>query len=49
DGADSIEERLARLICVTGTFFDQASRIYRMWLRERMLSSAWTEAGAESS
>jgi len=46
DGADSIEERLARLIRVTGRFFDQAARIYRMWLRERMLTAVWSEAGA---
>jgi AcrR family transcriptional regulator len=46
DGAPSIEERLARLIRVTGTFLDQAARLYRMWLREPMLTSVWTEAGA---
>jgi AcrR family transcriptional regulator len=46
DGARSIEERLARLIRVTGTFLEQAARLYRMWLREPMLTSVWTEAGA---
>src|SRR4051794_7529762 len=42
DGARSIEERLLRLMRAAGTFFDQAQRISRMWLREPMLSSAWT-------
>jgi len=46
DGASSIAERLLRLIRVTGTFLDQAGRIYRMWLRERMLTPPWNEAGA---
>ncbi|HSO28692.1 MAG TPA: TetR/AcrR family transcriptional regulator [Candidatus Sulfomarinibacteraceae bacterium] len=46
DGARSIEERLERLILATGTFFDQSARIYRMWLRERMLTRVWTETGA---
>src|SRR3972149_5460199 len=41
DGARTIEERLPRLIRVTGTFLDQSARIHRMWLRERMLTSAW--------
>ena len=45
-GARSIEERLERLTRAAGTFFDQAARIYRMWLRERMLTSVWTETGA---
>jgi AcrR family transcriptional regulator len=46
DGARSLEERLSRLIRVTGTFLDQAARMYRMWLREPMLSGPWAEAGA---
>jgi AcrR family transcriptional regulator len=45
-GARSIKERLDRLTRATGTFFEQAARIYRMWLRERMLTSVWTETGA---
>lgn len=45
DGADSLEARVGRLICAAGTFFDQSGRLYRMWLREPMLSSPWTEAG----
>jgi AcrR family transcriptional regulator len=46
DGARSIEECLERLIIATGRFLDQSARIYRMWLRERMLTSVWTETGA---
>jgi AcrR family transcriptional regulator len=46
DGARSIEERLGQLIRVTGTFFDQSARIYRMWLRERLLTRVWADAGA---
>lgn len=46
DGACSIDERLARLVRVTGTFLDQAARLYRMWLREPMVTGVWTEAGA---
>jgi AcrR family transcriptional regulator len=46
DGAQTLDERVARLLQVTGTFFDQAGRIYRMWLREPMLTRPWTEAGA---
>ncbi|MEW5990596.1 MAG: TetR/AcrR family transcriptional regulator [Chloroflexota bacterium] len=46
DGATSIDERLRRLIRATGTFLDQARRLYRMWLREPLLSGPWAEAGA---
>lgn len=46
DGSRSIDERLARLVRVTGTFLDQAARLYRMWLREPMVSGAWAQAGA---
>jgi AcrR family transcriptional regulator len=46
DGADSLEERVGRLLHVTATFFEQAGRLYRMWLREPMLASPWSEAGA---
>ena len=45
DGTRSIQERLQRLIRVTGIFLDQSTRLYRMWLRERLLSSPWAEAG----
>lgn len=46
DGARDIEERLGRLIRAGGTFLDQSARIQRMWLRERLLSRHWAEAGA---
>jgi len=46
DGADSVEARIGRLICAAGTFLDQSGRLYRMWLREPMLTSPWTEEGA---
>jgi len=46
DGARSIDARLGILIRATGTFFDQAERINRMWRRERMLTSVWNETGA---
>ena len=46
DGAFTIEERLRRLMQVTGAFMDQAARLYRMWLREPMLTGAWAAAGA---
>jgi AcrR family transcriptional regulator len=46
DGARTIEERLARLIGVTGSFFDHSARLQAMWRRERMVTGAWAEAGA---
>src|SRR5262245_40959720 len=46
EGADSIDERLLRLMRAGGEFFDAAARMYRMWLREPMLSKPWNEAGA---
>jgi AcrR family transcriptional regulator len=46
EGAGSVAERLRRLIRVTGTFMDQSARIQKMWLRERMLTPVWIEAGA---
>lgn len=46
DGARTIEERIGRYLSVTGRFLDQSARLYRMWLRERMLTPAWTDAGA---
>jgi AcrR family transcriptional regulator len=45
DGAADVRERLERLFRIAGTFFDQASRIYAMWLREPMVSGPWLEAG----
>lgn len=47
DGAASLEERLRRVIHAGGVFMDQARRLYRMWLREPMLTPPWTEKGAE--
>lgn len=47
DGADGIEKRLERVIQAGGVFIDQALPIYRMWLREPMLSGPWAEKGAE--
>jgi TetR/AcrR family transcriptional regulator len=47
DGAGTIEERLARVIAAGGAFMDGARRLYRMWLREPLLSPAWLERGAE--
>ena len=46
DGADTVEARIGRLVRVTGGFLDQAARLYRMWLREPMLTGPWAEAGA---
>jgi len=45
DGAETLEDRVGRLLAAAGTFIDQAGRLYRMWLREPMLRSPWTEAG----
>lgn len=47
EGAHSIEDRLARIIRVGGVFAEQADRLYRMWLREKMLTAPWIEKGAE--
>lgn len=46
EGLETIEARLGRLFLVTGRFTDQAGRIYRMWLREPMLSEPWMTVGA---
>ncbi len=46
EGARSVEERLSRLISVAGTFLEQSARLYRMWLRERMVTGVWAETGA---
>jgi AcrR family transcriptional regulator len=46
DGAEALEERVRRLMTAAGQFLDQAGRLYRMWLREPMLTSPWTETGA---
>jgi AcrR family transcriptional regulator len=46
DGAETVEERVRRLIAVGGAFIDQAARLYRMWLREPMVRGPWADAGA---
>lgn len=46
DGAETLEERVGRLLQAAGSFFDRAGRLYRMWLREPMLRRPWTNAGA---
>lgn len=46
DGARSIDERIERLISATGTFLDRAQQLYRMWLREPMVTGPWAETGA---
>jgi AcrR family transcriptional regulator len=45
DGVGTIEGRLRRLLRVAATFFVQADRVYRMWLREPMLTEPWSSAG----
>ena len=47
EGARTLEERLARVIRAGGVFMKQARRLYRMWLREPLLTPAWAEKGAE--
>jgi len=46
DGARTLGERVGRLTHATGEFLDDAARLYRMWLREPLLSEPWGEAGA---
>ena len=46
DGAATVEERIRRLARAAGAFLDGAAPIYRMWLREPMLTGAWAETGA---
>jgi AcrR family transcriptional regulator len=46
EGAESVEERVRRLIREGGAFIDRAARLYRMWLREPMLTGPWAAAGA---
>lgn len=47
EGARTIEERLGRVIQAGGDFIEQARGLYRMWLREKMLTTPWVEKGAE--
>lgn len=46
DGTRSLEERITTYLRVTGAFLERAQWIYRMWLREPMLTPVWNEAGA---
>lgn len=46
DGAHTVEERLERIVRATGTFLEQAQRLYRMWRREPMVTGPWAERGA---
>lgn len=46
EGAGSVDERIERLVRATGAFLDQAQRLYRMWLREPMITGPWAETGA---
>jgi AcrR family transcriptional regulator len=46
EGAATLEARLERLVRATVVFIEQAGRIYRMWLREPMLTPPWNEVGA---
>ena len=45
DGAQTLAERVSRLVMATGVFLDQGAPWYRMWLREPMISGPWAEAG----
>jgi AcrR family transcriptional regulator len=46
EGVDALERRVELLLRAAGAFFEGAGRLYRMWQREPMLRSPWTEAGA---
>jgi AcrR family transcriptional regulator len=47
DGARTIQERLRRLLAAVGAFMDGARPLYRMWLREPLLTEPWIAKGAE--
>ena len=47
DGAKTIEDRLERIVQAGGVFLEEARPLYRMWLREPMLTGPWNEKGAE--
>ena len=47
DDAGTLGERLPRLLLAGATFADQARPLYRMWLREPMLTGPWVAKGAE--
>ncbi len=46
DGAQTLADRVSRLVTATGAFLDQGAPWYRMWLREPMIRGPWAEAGA---
>jgi AcrR family transcriptional regulator len=46
-GATGIADRIARLMHAGAVFSEQARPLYRMWLREPMLTAPWAEKGAE--
>jgi AcrR family transcriptional regulator len=47
DGAATTEERLRRILIAAGRFYLGAARLYRMWVREPMLTGPWRKAGTE--
>src|SRR5262249_36271392 len=47
EGTRTIEDRLTRLLQAGGAFMDQGRQLYRMWLRERLLTGPWIEKGTE--
>jgi len=46
DSAAPFDERLRELFRAAGKFFQEAAPMYRMWLREPMLTGPWQAAGA---
>jgi AcrR family transcriptional regulator len=46
DDAQTLADRVARLVMATGVFLDQGTPWYRMWLREPMIDGPWAEVGA---
>jgi AcrR family transcriptional regulator len=46
DSTAPVDERLRQLFRAAGEFFQEAAPMYRMWLREPMLTGPWQAAGA---
>jgi AcrR family transcriptional regulator len=46
DSTAPVDERLRELFRAAGEFFEKAASMYRMWLREPMLTGPWQAAGA---
>lgn len=46
DSTAPVDERLRELFRAAGKFFEEAAQMYRMWLREPMLTGPWQAAGA---